>query len=64
MTDLEKTIILSMCRNNLCVQATARELSYSKNAIPYHIKKILNETGLDCRKFYDAIKLLEMIKEE
>lgn len=64
MTDLDKSVIRAMCRNDLNVLATSRELYFHMNTIHYRIKKILNETGLDCRKFYDAIKLLEMIKEE
>ena len=27
----------------------------------YYIDKIKQETGLDCRKFYDLIELLKMI---
>lgn len=64
MTASDKQVILAMCRNNLNVLATARELYFCNNTIHYRIKKILKETGLDCRKFYDVIKLLEIIKEE
>jgi hypothetical protein len=30
----------------------------------YWIEKMKKDTGLDCRKFYDLVKLLEMVEKE
>lgn len=64
MTDIDKKIIRAMCDNDLSASRTAKSLFYTRQNVYLHIDAIIDETGLDCRKFYDAIKLLKMIKEE
>jgi len=63
MNDTEKKIIRSLCNNNLSVCATARELYYHRSTIERHIKRIKGKTGLNPQKYYDLVKLEEMIKE-
>jgi len=63
MNDTEKKIIRSLCNNNLSVCATARELYYHRCTIERYVKRIKNETGLNPQKYYDLVKLEEMIKE-
>lgn len=60
----EREIILSMARNDLNVTTTAKELNRHRNSVVYWIEKIKKGTGLDCRKFYDMVKLLEMVENE
>lgn len=64
MTDIDKKIIRAMCDNDLSASRAAKALFYTRQNVYRHIDEIRFETGLDCLKFYDAIKLLEMIKEE
>ena len=62
LTEQQKSIIRSMCDNNLSIAAVARELSYHRNAIMYHVEKIKENTGLNPQRFYDLIKLEEIVK--
>ena len=64
MNDINKKIIRAMCDNDLSASRAAKTLFYTRQNVYRHIDEIRFETGLDCRKFYDAIELLEMIKEE
>lgn len=57
----EKEIILSMARNDLSATKTSKELHRHRNTVIYWIEKMKKDTGLDCRKFYDLVKLLEMV---
>ena len=61
---LEKSIIESMAEFNLSIKDVANHLMYHRNSIRYHANKIKEHSGLDPRKFYDLIKLLELIQEE
>lgn len=61
---LEKLIIESMADFNLNTTDVANHLMYHRNSILYHLNKIKQFSGLDPRKFYDLVKLLELIKEE
>ncbi|MBQ0099244.1 MAG: helix-turn-helix domain-containing protein [Firmicutes bacterium] len=51
--------------NNLNVSETSRKLYLHRNTLTYRLDKIANETGLDVRKFSDAVtfRLVTMIKK-
>ena len=59
-----KEIILSMAKNDLNVTTTAKELHRHRGTVIYWIEKMKKDTGLDCRKFYDLVKLLEMVDKD
>lgn len=57
----ERCIVWAMCRNDLKMLPSAKELYYaSHSCLTYQLDKIKEKTGLDPRNFYDAMKLLEM----
>lgn len=56
-----KEIILTMAKNDLNATTTAKELHRHRGTVMYWIEKIKKETGLDCRKFYDLVKLVGMV---
>lgn len=60
----EKEIILAMARNDLSASKAARELHRHRNTVIYWIEQMRRDTGLDCRRFYDLVKLLEEVKAE
>lgn len=60
LSELEKDLIKTMCDCDLKIKQVAIRMCYSRGNITYHIEKILDKTGLDARKFYDLVKLLEM----
>lgn len=64
MTEVQKEIVLKMCDCNMKIVAVAREMHYYHENIRHHIRKIKEKTGLDPRRFYDLIKLREMVLSE
>lgn len=60
----QRCIVWALCRNDLKVKPAAGELFYGNTSLTYQIEKIKEKTGLDPRKFYDAVRLLEMIGED
>ena len=61
MDDIEKTVILEMAKCDMNCNHAAEHMYRSRSGVQYYIKKIKSETGLDCRRFYDLIKLMDMI---
>ncbi len=60
LVGLDDELILtaeSFMENNLSVSAAARALYVHRNTLIYRLDKILQLTGLDIRKFEDALKL-------
>ena len=64
MLDSKKiAIIRSLAENSLSVTRMAKKLYIHRNTALYHVDQIKKKTGLDPRKFYDLIKLLEMAED-
>ena len=61
LTEQQKSIIRSMCDNNLSISAVARDLNYHRNAIMYHVERIQKITGLNPKRYYDLMELEKMI---
>lgn len=47
-------------KNDMNCVKTAKEMDIHHNSVIYRLGKIKMETGLDARKFWDLVKLLEM----
>ncbi len=60
LTRKQKDIVLALARNGLNQSAAAREMHYSHRALWYHIKRIVEGTGLNPMDFYDMVKLVAM----
>lgn len=60
----EIEIIKAMAKCDLSTTNASRELHRHRNTVIYWIEKMKKDTGLDCRKFYDLVKLLGMVEEE
>ena len=63
MTDKQKAIILSMADNDMNASKVGREFGCSRNGIQYNFERIEDETGLNPKKFYDLLELIEIIKK-
>ena len=61
MDDIEKAVIMEMAKCAMNCNMAAEQMYRSRSGVQYYIKKIKLETGLDCRRFYELIKLLDMI---
>ena len=54
-TEEELTTIDKFFENNLNISETARELFIHRNTLVYHLEKLQKATGLDIRRFDDAL---------
>lgn len=63
MTEHHKKIILAYAANDMKIKKTAENLSYGETTIVYHLNQIHRKYGLNPRRFYDLVKLVEMAKE-
>lgn len=59
LTNTEKEFILAYAKCDMNGKRTGRQLNYHYTNVYYHLDRIQEKTGLDPRKFYDLIKLLE-----
>lgn len=59
----EKELIEKMCECDMNVTKVAKAMYMHRNTVTYHIAKIRKKTGLDPMRFYDLVKLREMINE-
>lgn len=62
MTDTDKEIVLAYAENNMNRSETARQFYMSYSGLLFRLERIQRITGLDPRKFYDLVKLVEMCK--
>lgn len=60
--DQKKEILRAMADCNLSIQAVKQKLFLHRNTVTYRIEQIKKETGLDARKFYDLMKLLDLFE--
>lgn len=63
MTKQEAKIIIQLANHGLSALQAAKSLTYHRNTIYYHVKKIRKETGLDPYDFFDMQKLYPMAQE-
>jgi len=63
ITEYEKFLIRTMCKNDLVITKTADELHYHRNSVLYQINNLKKKTGYDLSTFYGAVALLRLIEE-
>ena len=63
MTKQESKIIIELAHHQLSALRVARSLSYHRNTIYYHVRKIRKETGLDPYDFFDMQQLYPLALE-
>lgn len=59
-----REVILALAENDMNAAKTAREIYLSVSCVQYHIGEIRRETGLDPRRFYDLVRLVNMARRE
>ena len=64
MTEFELKVVKMIADCDMSLQMAANKLYVHRNTLTYHIKKIKQRTGLDARRFYDLLKLLEFVSEK
>ena len=60
LEEKEMEIILALAESGMNPTEASRRIFVHRNTICYHIRKILQKTGLDPRDFYDLGKLVRM----
>ena len=63
LTDDDIRVVLAYADNNMKATEAGRKLFLHENTVKYHLDAVEKKTGLSPRKFYDLIKLVEMLKE-
>lgn len=61
LDDVERNVIMAMADENLCASKAANSLYLHRNTVVYHLDQIQKITGLDPRKFYDLVELIDML---
>ena len=59
LTKLDWQIVKTYADNDMNMAETARRSFMHRNAIEYHLGKVKRHTGLDPKRFYDLVKLIE-----
>lgn len=62
LNDQDRKIVLAIAENNMNILAASRTLYMHRNTVIFHMEKIKRTTGLDPRKFYDLVELVELSK--
>ena len=62
MTYRHAKMILAFAEKDMKVKATADKIYSSEGCLAYQFDKIHKETGLNPRKFFDLVTLVEMAK--
>ena len=62
--DIHRETILAMAEHDMNVIAVANEMHYHRNTMYYRLEQINKDYGLNPRRFYDLVKLVEMAKDE
>lgn len=60
MEDRDKKLLKAYAAHNMNVRETGNAVYLHYNSIRYRFRLIQRETGMDARKFWDLVKLLEM----
>ena len=60
----ETEIILRMAECSLNVSEAAEKMYMCRTTLVYNIEKLMKKTGLDARKFYDLVKLLDLLEKK
>ena len=60
LTEHQKQIIRAMAECDMNISAAARKLYYHRRSVEGIVTTVRRNTGLDARKFYELIKLLEI----
>ena len=64
VTDIQKETIKAFAECDMNASKTAEHMYMCRNAVVYNLNEIKRKMGLDPRKFYDLIKLLEMVGDD
>lgn len=63
LSDKQKTVVVAMADCDMNEAEVGRIMHYRRNTIDYHCEQIFAKTGLNPKKFYDLVKLVELVKE-
>lgn len=63
MTKQESRIIIELAHHQLSALQVANAMSYHRNTIYYHVRRIHEKTGLNPYDFFDMQKLYPMAQE-
>ncbi len=62
LTQTDVEILKGYAECDMNIQSTGKRLHYGHGTVSYHLKRIEQKTGLNPRRFFDLVKLLEMVE--
>lgn len=63
LTELQKETILAFAECDMNYSETGRKTYVARNTLIYRLEKIHRVTGLNPKRFYDLVKLVDMARE-
>ena len=57
----QQNTLLALAESDMNVTAVAKKMYLNRNTVVYRLDRIKAKTGLDPRRFYDLVKLLELL---
>lgn len=63
LRDKEKEMLRLYAKNDMNLAKTAHEMNYSHRGLDYYMEKILRDTGLNPKCFYDLMELLKSFEK-
>lgn len=61
LTEIDRAMVLALAECNMNATEVARINHYHRNTVVFHMNRVQRETGLDPRRFYDLVSLVEMV---
>lgn len=61
LTETDRTVVRALAECNMNATEVARINHYHRNTVVFHLNRVQRETGLDPRRFYDLVALVEMV---
>ena len=63
LTDVQKEVLKKFADNDMKITCTAKAMYMDWNTINYHLREIKRKTGLDPKRFWDLVSLLEGVRK-
>lgn len=63
LTRMDVDVLMAFAKCDMRVCKASRDTFYHRNTFEWHLARIRSKTGLNPKKFYDLIKLVNAVEE-
>lgn len=64
LTEFDKECVLMYAKCDMSTVSAGKSLFIHPNTLVYHLKQVHKKTGLNPRKFFDLVKLMDLLGGE